>query len=232
MLQLDNLKIPLIYVKGIFICQIKLILIMPFNIFYSKINKKQRQKIIKIANFIILLSLVAHFSYPPTVLAQNRPKNTQKNLSSKTIIKKTNIPNSQNFSQKTKNDSSLVKKNLNPSTKKSLKNNQAKKIKTSSQNQIWYTRYVLVTAYSSTVDQCDSTPFITASGSHVRDGIVAANFLKFGTKIRFPEYSGDKIYVVEDRMHPRFSNRVDIWMPTRSQAKIFGVKWLKMEVLK
>ncbi|HNY97834.1 MAG TPA: hypothetical protein PKM84_01795, partial [Candidatus Pacearchaeota archaeon] len=35
---------------------------------------------------------------------------------------------------------------------------------------------VIVTAYSSTPDQCDDTPFVTAAGNQVRDGIVAANF--------------------------------------------------------
>ncbi|MCK5460250.1 3D domain-containing protein [Candidatus Parcubacteria bacterium] len=94
-----------------------------------------------------------------------------------------------------------------------------------------YSKYVVVTAYSSTVDQCDSTPFITANGTRVHDGIIAANFLKFKTKIRFPDYSGDKIYTVEDRMHPRFSNRADIWMETRSQALQFGKRRIKIEVL-
>jgi len=90
--------------------------------------------------------------------------------------------------------------------------------------------YITVTAYSSTLDQCDSTPFITASGKFVRDGIIASNFLPFGTKVRFPEHFGNKIFAVEDRMHPRYSNRVDIWMPTREQAKKFGIKRLKMEI--
>jgi 3D (Asp-Asp-Asp) domain-containing protein len=93
------------------------------------------------------------------------------------------------------------------------------------------TLYVTVTAYSSTPDQTDSTPFITASGSHVYDGTLAANFLPFGTKVRFPDYSGDKIYIVEDRMHKRFSDRVDIWFATREAALKFGKRRLKMEVL-
>lgn len=90
--------------------------------------------------------------------------------------------------------------------------------------------YVTVTAYSSTPDQCDSTPFITASGTRVHDGTLAANFLPFGTKIRLPDYSGNKTFVIEDRMHPRFSQRADIWMETRETAKQFGIKRLKMEI--
>jgi len=47
---------------------------------------------------------------------------------------------------------------------------------------------VVVTAYSSTPDQSDDTPFIPASGSTVHPGTLAANFLRFGTKVRFPDY--------------------------------------------
>ncbi|MDP6571866.1 MAG: hypothetical protein QF747_03500, partial [Patescibacteria group bacterium] len=94
-----------------------------------------------------------------------------------------------------------------------------------------YSRWVVVTAYSSTIDQTDSTPFITASGSHVRDGIVASNFLRFGTRVRFPDMYGDKIFVVEDRMALRNSHKIDIWFTTREQAKQFGIKYIKVEVL-
>lgn len=90
----------------------------------------------------------------------------------------------------------------------------------------------VVTAYSSTPDQTDDTPFITANGSHVRDGIVATNMFPFGTKVRLPEIYGDKIFSVEDRMHERFSNRFDIWMETRLEAQLFGAKYLTIEVYK
>ena len=82
--------------------------------------------------------------------------------------------------------------------------------------------YVMVTAYSSTPDQTDDTPFITASGKHVHDGTIAANFLKFGTKIKIPELFGDKVFVVEDGMGCRYFHRVDIWFPDRSMALKFG----------
>lgn len=90
--------------------------------------------------------------------------------------------------------------------------------------------YVVVTAYSSTPDQTDSSPFITASGAFVHDGTLAANFLPFGTKVRLPDYSGDKVYTVEDRMNQRYWHRADIWMETREAAKQFGVRRLKMEI--
>lgn len=91
------------------------------------------------------------------------------------------------------------------------------------------TRQVIVTAYSSTPDQTDSTPFITAANTHVRDGIVAANFLPLHTKIKIPNLFGEKIFVVEDRMNRRYQNRVDIWFPTRAAALAFGMK--KAEII-
>lgn len=86
------------------------------------------------------------------------------------------------------------------------------------------TYLVSMTAYSSTPDQTDSTPFITASNTYVRDGIVAANFLPFGTAIKIPDLYGDKIFVVEDRMNRRYTSRVDIWFPDRASALQFGLK--------
>ncbi len=91
---------------------------------------------------------------------------------------------------------------------------------------------VIVTAYSSTVAQTDSTPFITASGEMVRDGIVANNLLAFNTAVRMPELFGDKIFLVKDRMHSRKSSyHFDIWFPTTEQAKEFGAQTTTLEIL-
>lgn len=90
---------------------------------------------------------------------------------------------------------------------------------------------IAVTAYSSTPDQTSGDPFITASGTRVHDGTLAANFLPIGTKVRFPEKFGNKIFVVEDRMAARYWHRADIWMPTRQAAKEWGVRHIKMEIL-
>ena len=90
---------------------------------------------------------------------------------------------------------------------------------------------VPVTAYSSTPDQTQGDPFTTASGSRVRDGIIAANFLPIGTKVRFPDYYGNKVFVVEDRMNARYWQRADIWMETREEAKQWGVRYTTIEIL-
>lgn len=94
-----------------------------------------------------------------------------------------------------------------------------------------YTTSRIVTAYSSTVDQCDDTPFITANGTYVHDGIIAANWLKFGTRVRIPEMFGDKVFIVADRMNPRFADRADIWMAEHDDAIKFGLRRLTIEVL-
>ena len=93
------------------------------------------------------------------------------------------------------------------------------------------TYFVPSTAYSSTKDQTDSTPFITAFGTQVRDGIVATNYLPKGTKVRFPDLYGDKVFVVEDRMNIRYQRHVDIWSPDKEFSKNFGARYLRMEIL-
>ena len=93
------------------------------------------------------------------------------------------------------------------------------------------TMYIMVTAYNSEVGQTDDTPFITAFGTQVRDGIVATNFLPKGTIVRFPEGFGSKEFVVEDRMNARYHYHMDIWMAEKSAAVKFGAQFLKMEIL-
>jgi len=91
---------------------------------------------------------------------------------------------------------------------------------------------VIITAYSSTVWETDDSPFITASGAWVRDGIIANNYLPFGTKVRMPEIYGDKVFVVEDRMSWKKGNyQIDIWFPSYWEAKEFGAKRTYIEVL-
>ncbi len=89
---------------------------------------------------------------------------------------------------------------------------------------------VEVTAYSSTVDQCDGDPFTTANGTRVRDGIIATNAWPFGTRVKFPKVFGDKIFVVTDRMNSRYTTRMDIWFENRADAVKFGIKTMEAEV--
>ena len=85
---------------------------------------------------------------------------------------------------------------------------------------------VTVTAYEPKTEQTDDTPLITASNERVRLGIIALskdlekeyNF-HFGDTIWLEKYG---LFVFEDRMHPRWKRRVDIFM--WSGADIFGIK--------
>lgn len=91
---------------------------------------------------------------------------------------------------------------------------------------------VVVTAYSSTIGETDDSPFVTAAGTWVKEGIVANNMLPFGTKIRIPELYGDKVFIVEDRMHRRKGYyHVDIWFASYEEAKNFGAERTFIEVL-
>jgi len=91
---------------------------------------------------------------------------------------------------------------------------------------------VVVTGYSSTYFETDDTPHLTASGTLVRDGVVANNFYPFGTKVKFPDLFGDKIFVVEDRMNPQKEwYYFDVWFPSYLEAKNFGAKITYVEIL-
>jgi len=98
---------------------------------------------------------------------------------------------------------------------------------------------VSVTGYSSTPDQTDDTPFLTASNTRVRAGIVALSrdlLREYTPGARFGfgdliEIAGAGIFHVEDTMNGRFHHRVDIWFPTRGEASRWGKRRLAMRRL-
>jgi len=159
----------------------------------------------------LTLVLAFEFCFPHISMAQEASQSASSNFFA-----------TSSFADIIKNDNLGLQANsqlINPESLPKSENRQPKKkIK------------VVITAYSSTVDQCDDTPFITANGHHVADGIIAANFLYFGTKVQIPSLFGEKIFSVEDRMNTRFSDRMDIWMPTREEAIAFGVKYVEVWV--
>ena len=96
-----------------------------------------------------------------------------------------------------------------------------------------------MTAYSSTPDQTDDTPFVTASGQGVRDGVVAISRdlerlgLRFGSKVVVTTVGGPscgpaarelvgKVLEVQDRMHRRKRLQIDVWQPSREEALAIG----------
>lgn len=98
-----------------------------------------------------------------------------------------------------------------------------------------YTKHTTITAYNSEVAQTNDQPCITANGfnvcNHGIEDTVAANFLRFGTKIRIPELFGDRIFIVRDRMNKRYYDRVDVWMLEKPEAIQFGKRLAKIEIL-
>lgn len=94
-----------------------------------------------------------------------------------------------------------------------------------------------VTAYNAgDLAQCSDDPCISASGENLCETLAlgyrrcAANFAPFGTRLHI-DTLGE--FVVVDRMHPRFSDRVDIAMTLneKKQAKAFGVQHLRVTIL-
>ncbi|MBL7058402.1 3D domain-containing protein [Patescibacteria group bacterium] len=100
---------------------------------------------------------------------------------------------------------------------------------------VLWSDYRTFTGYNSDPWQTDDTPCIAANGfdvcQHGIEDTVAANFLPFGTKIRIPEKFGDRIFIVRDRMNRRYPNSVDIWMIYKEDARAFGRRSLRMEVV-
>lgn len=92
-----------------------------------------------------------------------------------------------------------------------------------------------ITAYNSEVSQTDDDPCTTANGFNLcknnKEDSIAANFLKFGTRVRIPELFGDRVFVVRDRMNVRHATRIDVWMKNHDDAMKFGIKFAKIEVL-
>lgn len=93
------------------------------------------------------------------------------------------------------------------------------------------TMTVPTTAYTSDPGETDASPFTTANGTRVHNGTIAANFLKFGTRVRIPDQFGDKVFIVEDRMNARYDRRVDIWMTNKADAYKWGVRNVRIEIL-
>lgn len=171
------------------------------NWILSRINKKLIEKSI---TFLLILALVWQFAFPRvTSLASNIPEEILAEISQRQEDEK-------------KEKENEIKKAL-------AELGQPSRIMT-----------VPVTAYNSLPEQTDSTPCITANGFDLckndTQNIIAANFLPFGTKVRFPDYDPDTIYTVQDRMNARYYYRADIWMKTRPEAIQFGIRNLKMEI--
>ncbi len=110
------------------------------------------------------------------------------------------------------------------------------------------------TGYNSLSNQTDSTPFVTATGARTRFGIVAVSrdllgdAIPYGSLIRLKDlgsyYTGrgagafqhlldsQGLFIVEDTMHSRKSQQMDVWFPEYSTAISWGVRRIEVEVVR
>jgi 3D (Asp-Asp-Asp) domain-containing protein len=98
---------------------------------------------------------------------------------------------------------------------------------------------VIITGYSSTVEETDSTPFLTASMTSVRPGIIALSRdlirrynpsapFRFGDRVHV---EGIGVFTVEDTMNERWERRADIWFPSAEEARRWGRRTLAISLV-
>jgi 3D (Asp-Asp-Asp) domain-containing protein len=97
-----------------------------------------------------------------------------------------------------------------------------------------------ITAYCACTKCCekdidDPLYAITASGKKAEYGMVACNWLPFGTRVQI---EGMGIFTVQDRgARSLFGSKknhikhLDVYLPTHKQALLFGVKYRKVTIL-
>ena len=89
---------------------------------------------------------------------------------------------------------------------------------------------ILVTGYSSTIDQCDADPFTTASGTRVHRGTMACPAqYPFGTQVVIENMG---TFVCEDRGGAIKGNHFDMWFSTRGAAKEWGKQYVLADIRK
>lgn len=84
---------------------------------------------------------------------------------------------------------------------------------------------VVATGYSSTSDQTDGDPWITATGNRVRPGTVAVSRDLLGM---LPH--GTALWIIDDTMGPAARDGLDVWFPSRGEALRWGRRMLTLEI--
>ena len=93
-----------------------------------------------------------------------------------------------------------------------------------SKNYVWHTKDVMATAYNSLASQTNAQPSITAFGDTLSPGLkyiaVSRDLLALGLKHNaLVTIKGlDGVYLVKDKMHSRWKNKIDIYMGTDVKA--------------
>jgi len=119
---------------------------------------------------------------------------------------------------------------------------------------VYPTYRVRATGYNSHASQTDSTPFITATGARTQPGIIAVSRdlldeeIPYGSLVRLKDLGNfhngrghgkhqdfldaQDIFIVEDTLHWRKRNQIDVWFPALSQAREWGVRQVELEVVR
>lgn len=109
------------------------------------------------------------------------------------------------------------------------------------------------TAYNSLESQTDSTPFVTATGATTAFGIIAVSpdmleAIPYGSLVRLKDLGSYRsgrgegkfqdvldtqgLFIVEDTMHPRKFEQIDVWFPHQAEALSWGVRKVELEVVR
>lgn len=116
-------------------------------------------------------------------------------------------------------------------------------------------RYLVrATGYNSHVNQTDHSPNITATGARTHFGIIAVSrdllggHVPYGSLVRirdlgsYPSGRGagkfqslldsQGLFIVEDTMHPRKTNQIDVWFESYARALNWGVRQVEIDVVR
>jgi len=110
------------------------------------------------------------------------------------------------------------------------------------------------TGYNSHPNQTDSTPHVTATGQRTRFGIIAVSrdllqhSLPYGSLVRIRDLGSyqsgrgsgkfqrllddQELFIVEDTMHPRKRQQVDVWFDSYAGAVDWGVRQVEIQVIR
>jgi 3D (Asp-Asp-Asp) domain-containing protein len=115
-------------------------------------------------------------------------------------------------------------------------------------------RYTLKsTAYNSHESQTDATPNVTATGATTAFGVIAMSRdmlgnIPYGSLVRLKDLGSYRsgrgegkfqdvldtqgLFIVEDTMHPRKVEQIDVWFADESEALSWGVRKVELEVVR
>jgi 3D (Asp-Asp-Asp) domain-containing protein len=93
-----------------------------------------------------------------------------------------------------------------------------------------------ITSYCSCTKCCGKSDGITASGKQAEYGYVACNWLPFGTLVEIEDLG---LFSVQDRgakslfgSKKNHIKHLDVYLPSHAEARVFGVVYKKVTIIK